>query len=198
MITQPRIRNRIKRRSNRRREANPSSSLTHYTGPLTGPQEQLVTLDLVDDIAITSTAGGLISNVIGDVATGSPDWTDITSMYSEYRTLSMTVVFNPIVSGATVSTNAYNVLYLVWDPSTTTTPLASYNLAANYPVKVVKALNSPSRLAHKMTGISESEFIQTSSPVLHYDFKFYADTLTASTLYGRATVTFRTQFRGRN
>jgi len=175
---------------------NPSSAVLRYVGPLRVPQEELVATDLIADFPISS-SGGVINFTVADVPTSSPDWASLQALYAEYRVLAMKVEFNPIVLGATVGSNAYNVLYIVWDAADAAVALTSYTAAANYPVKTCRALNARQTLSHKMSGTVEASFGLTSATVFDYAFKCYADTLTAAALYGRMTVTWKVQCRGR-
>ncbi len=154
-------------------------------------------MDLVADAVVTSTAGGVINGVYGDWPTASPDWAALITVYAEYRVLAGSLQFTPNVEGATIAALAYGVLYMVWDAQDTAGALASYTAAANYPVKSVRSLNCRNFISHKMTGNTEATYALTSSAVLDYTFKLYADTLTASTNYGRVTQTWKVEFRGR-
>jgi hypothetical protein len=160
-------------------------------------QEELAVSDLVYDVALISSAGGVINQILGDYPVSSPDWASFILLYGEYRILSMKVQFVPTVTGAVIGTLAYNTLYLVLDLTSSATALSSYTSAANYPVKKIGSLNSPMQLSHKMVGIEESTFTSTGASLFDYVFKFYADTLTATTTYGHVIVTFHTQFRAR-
>jgi len=168
-----------------------------YNGPLRVPDEELVTTDLVADFAMAANASGVIQFTVPDVPTSSPDWASIQALYSEYRILAMKVEFNPTVLGATIGTQAYNVLYIVWDANDAAVALTSYTGAANYPYKTSRALNARQVLTHRMSGSQEAAFGLTSATVFDYAFKYYADTLTANALYGRTTATWKVQLRGR-
>jgi len=184
------------RRGNRKTQ-NPPTSLVTYTGPLRSPQENLAVIDLVYGYPISANSTGIINTQFTDYPNASPDWTNVIALYAEYRVLSMVVEFNPTVVGAVIGTQAYNILYIVWDATDTATALTSYTQAENYPVKTCRALNARQRIFHRMSGVQESEFGLTSAPLIDYTFKFYADTLTNNANYGRATITWHCQFRGR-
>lgn len=158
-----------------------------------------MTTSLVFDSDATSSAGGVINTVFTDTPSASPDFSSLAAVYNEYRTLGMSVSFHPTVTGAVLGTLNYNVLYLVWAAGASdSTPLSSYTGAANYAVFRVGSLNEPMSLSHKMKGVEESTFVDTTSAVLDYNFKFYADSLTASTRYGHYTIKWVCQFRGRH
>jgi len=176
---------------------NPPSSLVTYTGPLFARQENVTTFDLIYDGPVTANSTGVIAVAIGDWPISSPDWASVVALYAEYRVLAMTLEFNPIVLGAVIGTQTYNVLYIVWDAQDTATVLTSYTQAANYPAKTCRAINARQRIFHRMSGVQESEFGLTNSPLLDYTFKLYADSLTNNAVYGRITVTYHCQFRGR-
>ncbi len=184
------------RRTRARGVVAPSSSVLRYNGPLQANPEQLAVFDLVYELPLAS-IGTSIANVFADYPSNSPDWTNCTAMFAEYRVLAMTLQYTPLVEGATIGALLYNVLYIVWDASNATAPLASYTAAANYPTKRLTSLNARAQISHKMTGVEEATFVNTASTVLDYSFKLYADTLTNNTTYGRITITYHTEFRGR-
>jgi hypothetical protein len=161
------------------------------------PQEQLASVNVVIDIACMSTAASIISDVFNDLPTSSPDWASLSSVFAEYRVLSMNVRYIPILSGASVSTLSYNVAYMVWSANSDVTPLTTYLQAANYPVKRVFSLNSTASLSHNMRGAEEATFVDVSSSVVDYTFKIVATGLSASANYGRYVLTYLIQFRGR-
>jgi hypothetical protein len=160
-------------------------------------QEQLAVVDLLADGPAATTAGGVLTDVFADYPTGSPDWTNVSATFAEYRVLALRVQFIPNATGAVFGTLLYSPVYVVWDASSSLTALTSYANAVNYAVFSAKSLNEPWIVSHKMDGIEESAFVATSSPIVDYSFKVYADTLTASTSYGRFVTHFKCQFRGR-
>lgn len=188
-----------KRRSRRRRntDAAVTTKTLRYTGsPKTGI-EQLVITDLLLDVAVVSTAGGIIADIVYDIPTASPDWASCQAIYAEYRILAMTVQFVPNIYGGNVAATLYAPFYVVWDATGTAVALASYAAATNYPVSSQRALNAPWTIIHKMDGAVEATFVPTTSAIVDYAFKTFASGLTAATSYGRYVIRWKTQFRGR-
>ncbi len=177
--------------------ANPSPNEIIYRGPLRTNQAGLIIADVAYDSALTSNGSGTIAVNYTDDPSGSPDWTSFQNTYSEYRTLSMTVIFTPNVTGATIASVAYAPIYVIWDAVNTATPLASYADATNYPSLQVHSINVPFRMSHRMSTVDESTFAPTSTVAVDYVFKYFATGLTNSTSYGRITVLWHCQFRGR-
>jgi hypothetical protein len=185
------------RRSSQLSSRNPSSQALIYRGPVTLPQEELATTTVLYDYPLTSSAGGVVSDVFADIPNGSPDWTGFSAVYSEYRILAFKIQFIPLLTGAAIAANLYNVLYIVWSTDASVTPLASYTDAVNHPVKRAGSLNQNLSLTHKMTGAEESLFVDVTSGVVDYTFKTFSTGLTPSTNYGRYLLTLVIQFRGR-
>lgn len=187
-------------KTNRRRSTNflnPPPNQIIYRGPFKTNQSALIVADIAYDSAMTSNASGTIAVNYTDDPSGSPDWSSFQSTYSEYRTLGMMVRFTPNVTGATVASVAYAPMYVIWDAVNTVTPLASYADATNYPSCKVHSINEPFTISHRMNTVDESTFAPTSTVAIDYVFKYFATGLTNSTSYGRVTVFWHCQFRGR-
>jgi len=187
---------RSKKRNTRVNIMDPPSNALMYRGPPTTPVEQHVVMDLLVDAPLTSTAGGVIADVIQDYPVSSPDWAGAISIFAEYRVLAMTVQFIPNQTGGNIAATLYAPLYLVWDAANTAA-LSSYAAASNYTICRQKSINQQFKLTHYMAGVEESEFVATTAPTVDYAFKFYATGLTASTNYGRTLTRWKCQFRGR-
>lgn len=185
------------KRPSKNASTNPSSALLKYNGPLNLGAESLSSLQLVWDLALTSTAGGIIDTVIGDTPNQSPDWTNVAATFAEYRILAMQIHFTPNVFGATEASTNYAPLYIVWSADSSATALTSYAGASNYDKSTQHALNQPWTRHHRMSGVEEGEFVATSSNILDYTFKLFATGLTVSKTYGRLTTKWLVQFRGR-
>lgn len=185
------------RRTKSRSRRMPDVTALSYSGSLRTPAEQTVIMDLLQDTAVVSSAGGVLSDVLSDIPTGSPDWASAQALFAEYRVLAMSVDFIPNIDGGNVAATLYAPYYVVWDATSAAVPLASYTAAVNYPISKHFALNRPWSLSHKMTGVEEATFVALSSVVVDYTFKTFATGLTASTPYGRLLVRWKVQFRGR-
>lgn len=196
---QSRKNSRNRKQSSRLQREQPPSTAVSYRGPLNIRSEQLDTTTILVDFPLSASASGVIQNVFSDVPlTFTSLASNFTAIYSEYRVLAMQVRFIPIVSGATVSTNAYNVIYIVWSANSDVTPLASYTVAAEYPAQTVRPINTTLQLTHKMIGLEESTFADTSNTTLiDYTFKLFASGLTNNALYGHVLIKYIIQFRGR-
>jgi len=180
-------------------QTNPPSQAINYSGPVRTNNPQLGVIELCVDVPVTSTAGGVVNNLYIDYPNQSPDWTQVSALFGEYRVLSMSIKFTPTVEGATITGLAYAPIYVVWDSDqqTAQTALTSYTDAVNYASLKVFPINMPFSVTHKMSSVEEANFGSTSLSQVDYSFKYFATGLTASTLYGRLTVFFRCQFRGR-
>ncbi len=177
--------------------ANPSPNQIIYRGPLKTNQASLIVADVAYDAPISSNASGTIATNFTDDPSGSPDWASFQATYSEYRTLGMTVIFTPNAAGATIASVAYAPIYVIWDAVNTAAPLASYADATNYPSLKIHSINEQFSISHRMSTVDESTFAPTSTVAIDYVFKYFATGLTNSTSYGRVTVIWHCQFRGR-
>ncbi len=179
--------------------ANPSTTTIIYRGPLRTNQAALIVADLVTDFALSSNGSGTIAVNFGDYPNNATDWAQYTATYAEYRVLSMTCRFTPNTEGATVSTVAYAPIYVVWDTDQTAvnTVLTSYADASNFASLQIHSINMPFQISHRMSTVDEATFAPTTSSVIDYAFKYFATGLTNSTSYGRVTIIYHCQFRGR-
>lgn len=197
LINTPKPKSFQRRRRNRRVDANVVTGTLKYQGPPRVLAEQLVILDLLLDVPVTSTAGGTIADVETDIPTGSPDFASTQALFAEYRILCMTLQFIPNVTGGNVALVAYAPFYVVWDATSSVTALTSYVNATNYPISRQKSLNQPWSINHKMDGVEEATFVPVTSAIVDFSFKTFATGLTAATTYGRYIIRWKTQFRGR-
>jgi hypothetical protein len=160
-------------------------------------EEDLMTTDLQFTGVLTSTAGGVIdSNYNSDPASYSlSDWTSLAALYHEYRTLGLRVEFYPNNRYSKTTTNCTPMIVCVDRQSGGT--LGSYQVAMNHASAKKVSLEDPWREQAKMQNAEEAMFISTSGTQALFWIKFYADSLTVSTQYGRAFVYLLIQFRGR-
>jgi len=177
-----------------------SPQLLVYRGPVRAPgareQAKLSTQELTFYVSITSTAGGLINNVIGNVNTAASDWTAFAGIFDEYRVLATTMIYQPAQNATYVSTYLGSTIVYAWDRDTPNA-LTGYAAGFNYESSVVSNMGTRQDLVLKMTGAEDAGFINISSPTPTWWLKMYSSGLTVSTFYGGLFIRYLIQFRSR-
>jgi len=186
----------------------PNEQVIVYTGPIIKPAEavaqDLKVVTLFEDVAITSSAGGVVANVFtSDPTSGSPSgWANWLALYREYRVLAIEVEYCPPLFGsaptaAGVPQEAISPLYEVEDRGLAT-PLASFSAAAAYASLRMHPFDERWRRQVRMSSTLEAQFGLTSaSPASVYYVKWYGAPGGNAVTYGRARVAYVIQFKNR-
>lgn len=188
-----------KRKNSRRytRLAFPRADANSYYGPIVRPIERQArdtkTMVLNNFYTLTSTAGGVIADVIPGNPSNASNWADTNTVWGEYRLLGFSISFMPFNRYSKTTTNC--VPFAVIIDRRNSTALASTTAAASHASCVMHSSEDPWTMSVKMSNAEESQFIAVSSPSAYQWFKFYASGLTVSTGYGYLLVTYRVQFR---
>lgn len=163
---------------------------------------------------ITSNASGEINNVVStsdpESALGGSgtynDWTTLEALWDSYKVTGLRIQFSPYHpnGGGGTATRAQRPLYMVQDRDDTTA-LTSYDTAIQYDKVKIKALDKPFDVFFKTLDKSSS-----GSPVGWLNVgnagsatnrissvKFWSEGLTASSDYGRVTLTMYIKCAGR-
>jgi len=196
-----------KKKKNNRKSVKPgaltvASGATQYNGPTRIPggseQRDLAIAPLVFTTELISTGGNQILNVFGSSpSSATPDWTSLAALYDEYRTLSIEVHYIPY-DRYNRGTSVYTTSLAIVLDQDDIVPLTSYANALTYGSAKLVSLDTPWKRVMKMSGIENSVWTTTVSPVNLFCVKVYSDGLSTVTTYGRIVMYYMVQFRGRN
>jgi hypothetical protein len=156
----------------------------------------LVTCFLYEDDALTSSAGGVVSNVFTTNPNTAINWSSFAGIYDEYRVLALHIEYLP--SNRYNKSNATLVApgYIVIDTDDTGA-ITVRNDAATYTSKKFVSLEMPWSMTYRMSTTENSQFITTASPISTSCFKLFFDNLTAAAFWGSVALTYVVQFKGR-
>jgi hypothetical protein len=192
----------VKKRNARRRNAKqnipraPAASLLAYRGPIPyNASETGITTILRDEFSLSTGVGTAISANLDNNPSGTDNWSEYSTSWSEYRVLGIRFQFVPqfAVNTATVATSpfAHSVLHMKAAPSIT-----SYGQCNSYGDSRFGHVTKPFSREWRMNSAEEGTYLDCSSPSLTaYVFTYYADSLTAATIYGILFRTWLVQFR---
>jgi hypothetical protein len=146
-------------------------------------------------VPISSTAGGIVNNVINDNPSGYADWGSFQALYEQYRVLSFRVDYYPNSrynwGGVTVA-----CVGTVMDRQDGTA-LTSYADAVQYAACRLFSMEDPWFRIIKMSGAEEADWKTTASPTAEHYLKMYGTPFGATTLFGQMLATVVIQVRGR-
>lgn len=197
----------LKRKSSRktkaskraRMELSPSSIV--YTGPIIPPtaKGELDThTQLIGYTALLQSSGaGQITTYFVNNISAATDWASLASLYKEYRVLAIKVDYMPYNRYSKATSTTTTPAIIAVDRSGNTTTPSSYDELMQYSSAQKKSLEDPWSFSCKMSGTEEAQFRPTTSTAPGFGFKFYSDSLSLSTTYGRYFFYWLVQFRGR-
>jgi len=181
-----------------KRELAPISAT--YSGPIvpkaSARQESLYTIVLKQAGTVSSTAGGIISQVFGSYPLNTTSWSSFAACFDEYRVLGYRVRYFPRNRYDPGLTQSQSALYMVADHSgnSAITTLAQ---VAGYESTTIKGTGDPMSKSIWMDGADESVFTNTANantPQIY--IKMFADALAVSSVYGEYLQEFLVQFKG--
>lgn len=146
--------------------------------------------------AVTSTAGGVINYTLNANPGGYTDWSSFSGTFHEYRILATQITYAPSYNDTYNAALLHNSMIMLFD-RIDSTAIASYTLGWNHADSKVGNTGKRMKQTVKMIGIEDAGFVATASPTTVWTHKLYADTVTASTTYGRVFFRALIQFRGR-
>lgn len=193
---------RSRKRQNKRGAARVSSSAVSYRGSVTLPRvseaDDTIMSNFITDGVVASDVTGVIAAVFQTPdLTSNPQFLAQFPLYNEFRILAMSVQFVPNAENSVVSAVDYRPLYEV-DFRENNLPLTSYAQASGFASMRSHSVNRKFSSALHMSGVAEAKWL--SSPLAgptSFGVKWYADSLTAATPYGRYRQVFLVQFRNR-
>lgn len=193
----------MKQRQKRNRRRNgknfppvPSPSALMYKGiiPYNASETGIVAV-LRDQFALSTGVGTSVSGNLDNNPSGTDNWSEYSTSWSEYRVLGIRFQFVPnfAVNTAAIATSPLvtSVLHMASAPA-----IVSYSQCFSYGDSQLGHITKPSIREWRMTEVAEANFIDCSAPGLtSYVYTYYADSLTAATIYGNIFRTWLVQFR---
>jgi hypothetical protein len=174
----------------------PRPGLIEYHGPIpVNASETGIVAVLRDEFALSTGVGTVISGNLDNNPSGTDNWSEYSTSWSEYRVLGIRIEFKPAfsVNTAAVATNTFcsSVLHMAAAPS-----IVSYGQCFSYGDAKLGHVTKPQTREWRMTETPEAAFIDCAAPTLSsYVYTYYADTLTGATIYGQIFRTWLVQFR---
>ncbi len=143
----------------------------------------------------SSTSGAVLNAVFAADPSSSGDWASASAVWKEFRVLGWDLLFAPS-NRYSKSTTVCNPISGVVD-RTSSSPLSSYTQAMDFASHRILSLEDPWSFKVTMQTVAEAEFQSVGSYTVFTWIKFYGDSLSVSTTYGRLFIRWRVQFRGR-
>jgi hypothetical protein len=174
----------------------PPATVLAYKGLIPyNASETGITAVLRDEFSLSTGVGTAISANLDNNPSGTDNWSEYSTSWSEYRVLGVRFQFVPqyAVNTAAIASSpfAHSVLHMKSAPS-----IASYGQCFSYGDSRFGHINKPFSREWRMNSAEEGTYIDCSSPALTaYIFTYYADSLTAATIYGILFRTWLVQFR---
>ncbi len=182
--------------SNRNFPNVPSPGKLVYSGPIPTHTAESGTLVLLREVATLSTgAGTSFNSIIDNNPSGTDNWSEYSTSWSEYRVLGIRFDFRPqySVNTATIATAplVHSVLHMKANPSIT-----SYGDVFAYGDSYLGHVTKQRLSEWRMTTPEEATFVDTSAPAgTAVCYTNYASGLTTATTYGIVFITYLVQFR---
>jgi len=169
-----------------------------YSGPIRTLNEKDAkathTVTISASSTVTSTAGGVINNVVSNSPIGFPEWAGLAALFQEYRILGIELHYSPVNKYSKTTTVCYPVIGVIDRESIA--PLTSYNEADSYSSARFLSLEQDWTMKAKMCDHDEAQFYSTSGgPAKTIALKFYSTNLSLSTAYGMFFWIVRVQFK---
>lgn len=174
----------------------PSASVLAYKGLIPyNASETGITTILRDVVSLSTGVGTSVSGNLDNNPSGTDNWSEYSTSWSEYRVLGVRFQFVPqyAVNTAAVATSplAHSVLHMKSAPS-----IVSYSQCNSYGDSRFSHITKPFSREWRMNSAEEGTYVDCASPALTaYIFTYYADSLTAATIYGILFRTWLVQFR---
>lgn len=189
-----------KERRGANKETSPSTLA--YKGPSlpigSVRQVKLQSILVHDSGQFVSSSGGVISGtVVWSNPSGAPTWTNLSSIFDEYRVLACIVRYVPYNGfNKLVATQTCVPLFIALDRDSTATP-GTVSIMESYGSCTILDMERSWKFdLFRMSGVRESAFQTTASPVNLGAYVFYGSGFTGSATYGTYLVSYLVQFRG--
>lgn len=169
---------------------------TRYFSLLRTPSKSATLERVVSTLAVPSTASGVIANVYNNNPTGYTNFTQVAGLFHSYRPVAIRFTWEPKDPAGT--TLSHNAMICVYDNSDGIA-LTGYTDGLQYANTV--EFNTSKRKTWKWNLVSQTplsaQWINVGSPIPTGYFKFYADTLTNTSVYGMIIVEMILQCKDR-
>lgn len=159
-------------------------------------QTDCYTTTMTYDLAATTDGAGLLALVFGSNPSNGSNWSNAATFFDEYRTLGMQLEFEPLyVSGGSTATIFASIITVIdYDSSAT---MSTYSIATQYSSVLEFPGNKHWKRIALMSGVENSVYTSTASPVNQYYIKLFSSGNTFSATIGRFKLTYLVQFRGK-
>ncbi len=159
-------------------------------------EDDTYTIEVCDEVPLTTDGSGLIASVYSDDPSGTADWASYVDVYEEYRVLYFQVDFRPLHQAGGSTATFWAPIASVVDRSDAVA-LTGYSAAEEF--SSVKEFGG-GRAFHRfvpMDGTGDATFLSTASTVAKKWIKFYSSGNSNSLTVGRVMKRYLVQFRGR-
>jgi hypothetical protein len=181
--------------------ANPPPTAIVYRGPVRTVkdigQDTVIVRILHLTGTLSSSVGGVISAVITNNPSGSPDWSNLTPLWEEYRVLATELRWFPnyVNFNGLLTAFAQGPLAV----ASTRNPLlglpSGITSVLSYGDSILTNSQMPWSLTVKMDNVNEAGFTNTANVGSTWAYPVYASGLTGGTQYGTYDMILRIQFR---
>jgi len=184
--------------------AGPTDQSLDYAGAIVPRQlstQKMRSITVLTSInTITSSVGGVIAFQVSNDPSSSTEWSSVSSLWEEYRTLGFEVYWQPLYtnflpSGTAAFLQGPIVSYTVRDAGAV--PPATYDQAWQIGSSKLSHTSQRSKNVIKMSGVIEGSYQNTRSPLASSAIGFYAANLTSAAAYGYYFIKWLVQFRSR-
>jgi hypothetical protein len=181
--------------------ANPPPTAIVYSGPVRTlkdlGQDTVITRVIHLTGTLSSSVGGVISQVITNNPSGSSDWSSLTPLWEEYRVIATELRYTPNYSNFNGLLTA-----LAQGPfayASTRNPLlglpSSIGSVLSFGDSMLTNSQNSWSITTKMDNVNEAGFTNTANVGSTWAFPVYASGLTGGTQYGTYDMLLRIQFR---
>jgi hypothetical protein len=151
-------------------------------------------MTLFDNASVSSDAAGLIVGTFGNNPSNSRNWTELSTVWTQYRVLGIKATYMPRYSVNTAAISGFTGYHSVVHgiPPTPTTPSEAASTGESRIWNPWKQFIREWR----MSEIAEADFIPVSAPFSSSGALYvWANSATASILYGNIQLEYLVQFR---
>lgn len=188
-----------KQRGRRDPPSHLSASAIVYRGPMrikqAKDQQDTITVSLFFVGNLSSTSAAVLNQIYADDPASAGDWSNFTASWQEFRVLGMELKYFPANRYSKSTTVCVPIVGVV-DRSSSSL-LSSYSQAYSYASARILSLEDPFDMKARMADSTEAEFQPVGNYNPYFYFKFYGDSLSVSTTYGKVFITYLIEFRGR-
>lgn len=153
-----------------------------------------------------TSAAGILNYAWTSNPSSYQDWTSVSSLFDTYRTCAIKLKYIPHAPNDTTSTVAFQPVYVIGDPDSSSAPISAINDAVQYENLKVKNLYRPWTHYYKFPKLSSTGgsnvvlnkgYTDCANPTSIGLVQAYTNNLSLSTTYGTVISTLYIVARGR-